>query len=578
MRNNQKIIKFNSRRIFCILAFEASLFTILIYRLFNLQILKHKQYLNSAENNYSRTITEPSQRGLILDLNGEILAENFYEYLLILDTKKITTIDGFITKIVNLLDISETQQDKIRNLYKKKKRFINIKSISFDDFISLQYQIDNLPELLVNKNYLRIYQYKEISAHVVGYVINENKKYDNNHFIYSHDFKVGKTGIEAKYNSQLTGENHITQIEVDARGNKIKEIQNIEGSNGQKIKTSINIDLQKMIYNETKDHTSSVVVIDIQKQNLVAMLSTPSFDPEILNNDELRKAHWGKLATDPNKPLINKAISGLYSPGSTFKIVVALAALELGIINEHSTIFCNGGHQVGNRFYHCLHHHGTMNVRQAIEKSCNSFFYALAKKMDISFLEKLCYSLGLGKISNIEFNGELQGIVPSKFWKFKRFGNLWYIGDSANLMIGQGYLTCTPLQLCTMVGSIASGNLMYLSTLDSTGHAIAEKNTLVSEKNLNIIRSSMFEVVNSPYSGTAYPSIGKKYKDLRISGKTGTVQISSGQKHKNHSVFVGFAPYDKPKYAVSVIGEFMGYGSSFAAPLAGKIFDFLKEN
>jgi penicillin-binding protein 2 len=198
--------------------------------------------------------------------------------------------------------------------------------------------------------------------------------------------------------------------------------------------------------------------------------------------------------------------------------------------------------------------------------------------MDISFLEKLCYSLGLGKISNIEFNGELQGIVPSKFWKFKRFGNLWYIGDSANLMIGQGYLTCTPLQLCTMVGSIASGNLMYLSTLDSTGHAIAEKNTLVSEKNLNIIRSSMFEVVNSPYSGTAYPSIGKKYKDLRISGKTGTVQISSGQKHKNHSVFVGFAPYDKPKYAVSVIGEFMGYGSSFAAPLAGKIFDFLKEN
>lgn len=572
MSNDIKIIKSTNRRIFCILAFKASLFGVLVYRLFNLQILKHKQYLNSAENNHSRIIAEPSRRGLILDKNSEILAENFYEYLLILDTKKIYDIEEFFKKINNFFEISPKQQIKIRNLYFKRKRFIEIKSISFDDFISLQYQIDNFSELLINKNYSRIYPYKEIAAHIVGYVISENKKYDNNYFMYSHDFKVGKIGVEAKYNELLTGENHISKIEVNARGKKIKELKSLEGKAGQNIKTSININLHKLIYEEIKDISSSVVVIDVRKQNIAAMLSSMSFDPEIMNNDELRKTHWEGLSVNPKKPLINKAISGLYSPGSSFKIVVALAALELGIINENSTVSCNGGYQVGNRFYHCLHNHGVINIRQAIAQSCNSFFYSLGKRMDIEFLEKLSISIGLGKISNLDLNGELQGIIPSKSWKLKKFGSLWYIGDSANLMIGQGYLTCTPLQLATMVSSIATGNFMNLSILYNDDDSQITRNTLISEKNLNIVRGAMFEVVNS---GTGYYSLGRKYKDLEICGKTGTVQISSGKKHRNHSVFVGFAPYKNPKYAVSVIGEFMGYGASFAAPLAGKIFNFL---
>jgi penicillin-binding protein 2 len=196
--------------------------------------------------------------------------------------------------------------------------------------------------------------------------------------------------------------------------------------------------------------------------------------------------------------------------------------------------------------------------------------------MDIGFLEEFAMSLGFGKISNLNLRGESKGIVPSKLWKLKHLASLWYVGDSANFMIGQGYLLCNSLQLCTAVASIASGSMINLSLLESeTQNKIIIPNKIVSEKNFKIVREAMFNVVNSQ-GGTGYNSIGLKYKNLGICGKTGTVQVSSGKKDKNHSVFVGFAPFDNPRYAVSIVGEFMGFGASFAAPLAGKIFDFLK--
>lgn len=580
---NQKILTIMNRRIFLVFIIQASLFLVLCYRLLHLQIIKHNHYKNLSTNNHIRTIIEPVPRGLILDCNGKILADNEYEYLLIIDSREITQLDDFFNKISQIFNLTDEEKDLIINNIKKKRRFIEFKSISFSDFINLQYQIDHLPEIIISKKYLRIYPYESISAHIIGYVTNENKKYDNNYFVYSNDFKNGKIGIESKFNSVLSGQNQITQISVDAKGNKIKELDIEAGEPGHSIKTSIDIDLQETIVDAFGESTGSAVVIDIQKQQLISMVSAPSFNPEIFNNENLRKTLWEKLATDESHPLINKAISGLYSPGSTYKIVVALAALELGLIDENTTIFCNGGYQVGNRFYKCLHYHGSIKVKDAIVKSCNSFFYSLAKKMNIGFLEKLSLSLGFGKISDLQLNGEYKGIVPSKLWKLKRFSNLWYIGDSANLMIGQGYLSCNPLQLCIATASIASGNIIKLRLTDDDFNNDTddydmkiEKNTIVSEKNLDIVRKAMFEVVNS--YGTAYYALGIHNKDLQICGKTGTVQISSGNKHKNHSLFIGYAPYDNPRYAVSIVGEFMGFGSTFSAPIAGKIFRQLLNN
>jgi penicillin-binding protein 2 len=575
--SNSNINQIMNRRIFLIFAIQATLIFVLIYRLFVLQIINHNFYSNISSNNHIRTIIEPVPRGQILDCNNEILANNIYEYSLIIDSKKIQDLQIFFNSIEEIFEINDSERNFIIENLKKKKRFISFKTISFEEFIHFQYQIDHLPEILITKKYLRIYPYESIAAHIIGYVINENKKYDNDYFIYSNDFKIGQIGIEKLYNDELKGENQITQISVDARGNKVKEIDTIHGKSGQNIQTSLNIDLQTMIVDEfnSMNASGSAIVIDIERQKLISMVSMPSFNPEIFNNDKLKKKLWEKIATDETHPLINKGISGLYSPGSTFKVVVALAALELGIIDQNTKIFCNGGHQVGNRFYHCLHYHGYMNVHEAITKSCNSFFYALAKKMDIGFLEKISRSLGFGSISNLNLENEYRGIVPSKLWKLKRFSSLWYIGDSANLMIGQGYLSCSPLQLCIATASIASGNQIFLSVLQNeNNHLDIQKNEYLSEKNLKIVRNAMFDAVNRS-DGTSYRSIGIHHKDLKICGKTGTVQISSGKKHKNHSLFIGFAPYKNPKYAVSIVGELMGFGASFSAPTAGKIFEKL---
>ena len=566
-----------NRRIFLIFLIQSVMMLVLIYRLFSLQIVKHSSYSDMSSNNHIRTIIEPVPRGQILDSKGNILADNIYEYSLIIDSKQIKELDVFLERLNEIFDLTNKEEDSIISFIKKKKRFIHFKSISFEEFIHFQYQIDNLPEILITKKYLRIYPYESAMAHIVGYVINENKKYDNDYYIYSNDFKVGKIGVEKKFDEILKGENQTVRISVDARGNKVCDVDTIVGRSGDVVKTSLDGELQKMICGEFTaiNASGSAVVIDIQKQQLISMVSAPSFNPEVFNNENLKKQLWEKLATDERHPLINKGISGLYSPGSTFKVVVALAALELGIINEKTTIFCNGGHQVGNRFYHCLHYHGNVNIHDAIVKSCNSFFYALSKKINIGFLEKLSLSLGFGKISNLELEGEYKGIVPSKLWKFKRFSSLWYIGDTANLMIGQGYLSCSPLQLCTATASIASGNIMNLSLLNQNNeNELPERNQLISEKNFQIVRKAMFDVVNM-VGGTSYYSIGMQNKDLGICGKTGTVQISSGKKHKNHSLFIGFAPYDNPKYAVSIVGEFMGYGATFSSPIAGKIFKTL---
>ena len=579
MNIDPKLIKLANRRIFLILAGQFSLFSVIIYRLFHLQVVRHKEYLAFAENNQLRTVVEPVARGLILDKNNIVLADNSIEYLIVLDSKemkKIEELDDFLKKIHILFFLGEEDEIRIKNLFEKKRRFIEIKSIKFDDFVSVRYSMDSLSGILISKKYVRIYPFADVAAHIVGYVTNENKKYSNNYYVYSNDFKIGKTGIEQKYNDVLSGTNRITTLQVDAKGRKIGEIESMGGENGLNLRTTINIKLQEMIYSETFGQTMNAVVIDVKNQSLTAMVSSPSFNPEILNNDELRKSQWSSLALDVEKPLINKAISGLYSPGSAFKIVVALAALELGIINENSNVFCNGEYQIGNRTYHCLHYHGTINLHDAIEKSCNSFFYSLAKKMDIKFLEEIALSLGFGKVSNLDLRGESKGTIPSKLWKLKKIGSLWYVGDTANYMIGQGYLTCNCLQLCTSGASIASGNLVDLTVIEENLYKkVIQTNSIIKKDNFKIVRGGMFAAMNN-IGGTGYKSLGSQYRDLKICGKTGTVQISSNRRDKNHSVFVGYAPFDNPRYAVAVIGELMGYGASFAAPLAGKIFDFLK--
>ena len=255
-----------NRRIFLIFLIQSVMMLVLIYRLFSLQIVKHSSYSDMSSNNHIRTIIEPVPRGQILDSKGNILADNIYEYSLIIDSKQIKELDVFLERLNEIFDLTNKEEDSIISFIKKKKRFIHFKSISFEEFIHFQYQIDNLPEILITKKYLRIYPYESAMAHIVGYVINENKKYDNDYYIYSNDFKVGKIGVEKKFDEILRGENQTVRISVDARGNKVCDVDTIVGRSGDVVKTSLDGELQKMICDEFTaiNASGSAVVIDIQ--------------------------------------------------------------------------------------------------------------------------------------------------------------------------------------------------------------------------------------------------------------------------------------------------------------------------
>ena len=250
-----------------------------------------------------------------------------------------------------------------------------------------------------------------------------------------------------------------------------------------------------------------------------------------------------------------------------------MAALEQKIINETTKILCQGSVRIGLHEFHCLHHHGWMDIKNAIEKSCNCFFYTIATKLNIDLVYRISKSLGLGSKSNLDLIGESSGLLPNQEWKQKRFHDQWRAGDSANLAIGQGYLNCTPLQLNRVVASIASGKIINYSLLKDE-HIECPDNDLISQANLGIVRRTMFGVVNSP-GGTCYRTIGSKYAHLNICGKTGTAQVFSEREKAHHSLFIGFMPFDKPRYALSIVGEFAGYGAQFAAPKAGEIFNFI---
>lgn len=606
--SDEKTLKFFNRRLFIIGSLKLILFFLLLGRLIYLQIIKGGNYANQAKNNSLRKLIIPSKRGAIFDFQGKILAHTIDIYIVLINLSKINNIEKFIEKYITILKLNPEEQDLILqkyNLYKNHKphsgKNIQIKGLSLQDFLIARYYIlaDNEQISFIKKNY-RNYPYINSCAHIVGYINNHIKKYETAYFTEKINFHKGSTGIEFLENDTLNGQDKILEIKINAFGKKIEENITHEGKNGENFYSTIDVELQEFIYQTLANHDIggvSVVVSKYQPQtsnvDIIALISHPNFDPHVFGDDLYQNQKtWEKLKNDPDRPLLNRAISGLYSPGSVFKLPVALSALQQKIITHDTKIFCGGGHMVGNRFYSCLGHHGLINISQALKYSCNTFFYILASKMNIDLLHNHCTYLGMGCTSNLKFNGEKKGIIPSKKWKLEKFSEPWRPGDSANLMIGQGYLLTTPLQLNSMVASIALEHKIKFSLLSSnknryeydnehkkniTNDYCIQQEDLIDKNNFQLIKKAMFGVVNE-IGGTCHYKLGQKYKHLNICAKTGTTQIVSKKNCTNHSIFVGFMPIEKPKYMISIVGEYAGYGSQFSTPLAGLIFDFLYKN
>jgi len=628
----QKIQTIN-RRMFIIGAAKLIVFTGIIARLFSLQITENKKYLTLSDKNRLREWRLPPVRGEFLDYFGNIIAGNLEIYQLHVIPEEVEDFKYLMLRLKEILNLNNSQFKKIikqKNKQKSWETLIISKNLTWEQFTKVNYFLHDLtgakPVLTVSRNY----PFSDNYTHILGYVSEASSKdILNNEMIknrYVPGLKVGKTGLEKTFENELIGTNGIQRYEVNAFGKRISQLDHTDGLNGNTIQLTIDTEIQKLCNELLKGLAGSISVMDIYTGEIVAMQSSPSFDPNLflfgINQDD-----WQLIRNNPLKPLLNKTLSGLYSPGSTFKPMVALSALENEVINENFTVKCKGKIEMYGQTYHCWKKrgHGTVNLKSAMKQSCDTYFYEIARKLGVDRLKETSLKFGLGeKVLDETFSNEKKGLIPDTKWKKNNLGKGWVIGETLITGIGQGYTQTTPLQLCQMVAQLANGGFeIYpkiimeknsktaeqiksiidqnfkilndnksglkeatelLGFIDKTKHKRLFKNA----KNIRLIREAMFASTNE-VRGTSYSSRIEDPK-YQFAGKTGTSQVRRITKaareldlstseipyiERDHALYIAFGPYKNPRYALSIVIEHGGSGSSTAAPIAKKLFKLI---
>lgn len=592
MNRNGEKSRVVERRTLVVIAFNLLAFAVIVARLYFLQVKEADKYkMMSDENRISTRFLVPP-RGLIFDRNGEIIAKNEQDFQALMVAEQTPDIAETLKTFKQIVPLTEGEEQKIRKDLKNKRRFIPIKlkdNLSWNEVSKILLHAPDLPGVEINEGLSRYYPYADIYAHVLGYVgpVSDKDKKDNPLYMVP-GFKIGKSGLERYFDYKLQGKGGTIKLEVNAYGRVMNEIERNSGEEGQSLTLTLDARLQRAAYEAFGEESGAAVVLNVRTGEILALVSTPSFDPNLFTNGISYK-HWNALLKNERTPLVNKAVSGQYSPGSTFKVVVALAALEAGVIDLNTRFNCSGGLDVGNIRFHCWRHsgHGILNVVEALKHSCDIFFYETAMKLGIDKIHDMAVKLGMGNVLEVGLDNEKAGIIPTKAWKKARFGTSWTQGDAANSGIGQGYVLVTPLQLATMLARVVNGGYAVQPTfIKPTEKELSKIKRLdISTKNIEIVKRGMFEVVNGT-GGTA----GRARFNINgamMGGKTGTTQVrrismkerSSGilrdeqlpWRLRNHALFIGFTPVDNPRYSVAVIVEHGSSGSGVAAPIASKI-------
>ena len=593
---SKKIIQNLNRRSFFLLLTKTSLFSIIGIRLFDIQITQSSKYKTLSKNNQIKIKTIYPLRGLILDRSGELLASNVKVFDLYIIPERTSDITKSLSDLTKYVDLSFKKRREIINLSKKVKKFDKIKIFENLDWKTLEL-------IETNKNYLvgfelvedfqRFYPTNEIFSHLLGYVNKPSKKDLNLPYISKMPLlNIGKQGLEKSYNEELVGKRGNKEVEVNASGRVVREISKKLSIKGNNIKLTVDKNLQKYLLNKLSNHKAgSIVVIDINTGEILSMASSPNFDANNIVKKPNKK-YWDSILENTLSPLTDRSIQGLYSPGSTFKMIVAIAALTDGIIKSKNKVFCEGKLNFGDRLFHCwkTKGHGSMDVVSAIKESCDVFFYDLAIKVGIDKIAKVANDFGLGQIYPLNLPNQKKGIIPSKKWKRETLNTSWYGGETLIAAIGQGYVLSNPLQLAIMTARIASGGKKILPSI--TKNASEPKFDVMKKYSfaLNVINDAMFKVVNEN-KGTAKKS---QSADFKFSGKTGTSQVKKitlaeresedfrkaeiEWKNRDHALFVGYMPSQSPKYAISVIIEHGGSGAATSAPIARDIFNYINDS
>ncbi len=595
MLNDKRIKNKVVRRVLLIGSFKLLVFSAIIGRLYKLQVVDREKYKTLSDSNRISLVFHAPSRGKIIDSLGNTIANNRKVYALIYDYS-YKDFSYIINKINSLIDLNEQSIDIILNKIKNVE--VNNNSIVLKEYLSwkelsiIYVNLPDLPGVRIKTSSIREYTKGSYYAHTVGYTSyysdNSNKIGVTNKMPF---FLKGKNGIEKTYDSYLRGVPGREEVEVNASGKYIRRLSLIKSIAGKDVQLTINSDLQDFTHNIIGSNIGAALVLDAKNGDILCSVSSPSFDPNIFSKN-LDNKSWKKIINSINAPLINRPINGLYPPGSTFKPVVALAALKFGVINKNEKIFCNGTYTLGNRDFHCWKKggHGNLNLSDAIAESCDVYFYELALSLGIDKIAETARLLGFGEYYN-DYYGISKSIIPDKKWKKDNYNEKWQKGETLNVGIGQGFLLSTPLELAIMTANIINkGNLIKPNIVKSISGEKVDNDKLTVRSNfklehLDIIKKAMYQVINSP-KGTAWKSRVND-KDFNISGKTGTSQVRIISKEeresgiiknedlpfekRDHALFVGFAPYNNPKYITTVILEHAGGGASNAAPMARDI-------
>ena len=602
-----------NRRMFIIGAAKIILFTGIVVRLFSLQINENKKYLTLSDKNRIREWKLPPTRGNIVDYFNNVIAGNLKVYQLHIIPEQVENFNYLLTRLKTLLALSNKKISKILKLKKKLKPWESIivsENLSWSQFVKVNNYLYDLsgvkPVMTISRNY----PFNDIYTHVLGYVSQPNENDILQNKIIQERFvpgmKVGKLGLEKTLENHLIGTNDIQRYEVNAYGKRINQLEYQKGKKGSKIRLTIDTEVQKLSAKLLENKAGSISVMDIYTGEMIAMYSSPSYDPNKFLFG-ISKDDWELIRNNPLKPLINKTLSGLYSPGSTIKPIVALSALENNIINPNLKVRCTGKTELYGQTFHCWKEkgHGYVSLNNAMKQSCDTYFYEIARLLGVDRLKITAKKFGLGeKVLGEYFENEKQGLFPNTSWKKNKLGKGWVLGETLITGIGQGYIQTTPLQLCLMTAQIGNGGYSIKPKIivnnDPLNFIEAKKNMeeqylinsnsqlFKDKKNIKIIQQAMFSSTNE-IGGTSYRSRIDNPK-YQFAGKTGTAQVKRiskrereldlkidqiPYKNRDHALYVAYGPYKNPRYAVSIIVEHGGSGSKAAAPMAKKLFKLI---
>ena len=589
---------FGMKRRFLALSIAAMVvFLLLLLRLWYLQIISSDRYQSLSERNRIRYVSISAPRGPIYDRAGKLLVDNRPAFGVSVLRQEVEDRDRLIGRLADFLG---EEPEAIDKRWEAGRRFPVFRpvplahDISRDELEQIQENSLDLPGVLIDVRPLRSYPYGEMAAHLFGYLgeitegeLREEESEGNR----PGDF-VGKGGLEKSLETWLRGETGERLVEVNVKGKELRFLKTRDPVPGNKVFLTIDRDLQRAAEMAFGENAGAAVVLDVQTGEVLAMVSRPSFDPAIFARGITGK-EWIDLLQNPRHPLQDKVIKGQYPPGSTFKIVTALAALQSGAATASTTVDCTGSMSLGNREFRCWKKggHGKTDLRKALKESCDVWFYRVALDLGIDRLAEMARNFGMGSPLGFPLEWEKGGLIPTRQWKKKRFGAGWYDGETVIAAIGQGYVLATPLQLATMTAAVANGGTVFKPQVvkrieDLSGKVIREPSPQVvnriplNEKDLKTVQRGLEAVVNEP-GGTAW---SHRLATVRMAGKTGTAQVVKLKedryevdkeeieyRFRDHALFVAYAPAEDPRIAISVVVEHGGSGSRTAAPVARAI-------